>query len=227
MQDWAEFTLAMGLFLGAHLVPGRPALRAALIARLGRRPYLLAYSALSLLLFAWAIAAAGRAPFVPVWDQQIWMRWAANLVMPAVLALGCFGIAAPNPFAFEGRARGFDPARPGIAGVTRQPLLWAMLLWALVHGLVNGDLAHLLLFGPLLAFAALGLVVAEAKARRRLGADWPRLAAHTAALPLAALVLGRWRPRGAPSWRRLVLWLILWGANWHLHAPVIGVWPGV
>lgn len=227
MGDWIEFLLASGLFLVSHPLPQATGLRRAAVARIGRPAWLILYSAVSLLLFGWMIAAAGRAPFVPLWEPQVWHRVAVNLAMPLAFLLGTFGVAAPNPFAFEGRRDGFDPDRPGIAGITRQPLLWAMVLWAGAHLLMNGDLAHLLLFAPMLIFALAGIALAERAARRRLGADWPHLAARTGLLPLAALIRGKWQPRRLPSLWRFVLALALWAAVWHLHPAVIGVWPGV
>jgi uncharacterized membrane protein len=164
---------------------------------------------------------------VPLWDQQVWHRWAVNLAMPVVGLLAAYGVGAANPFAFEGRTTGFDPDRPGIAGLTRQPLLWALALWAAAHLLANGDLAHVLLFVPMLAFSLVGMRIVEGRRRAALGtAEWQRLTARTALLPFAALVAGRWRPQGMPSPYRLVIWAAGWAALWHLHAPLIGVWPG-
>jgi uncharacterized membrane protein len=227
-MDWIEFALAMSLFLGSHRIPAALGVKDALVARLGARSYALVFSILSLGLLWWVIAAAGRAPFVPVWDQAEWHRLAVNVAMPAAIGLAAFGIAAPNPFAFEGRATGFNPDRPGIAGVTRQPLLWSLALWSGAHLLPNGDLAHILLFGPFLAFSLIGMPMVERRRRRLMGADaWQRLTAHTGLVPFAALVQGRWRPWGLPSPSRLAIALGGWAAVWHLHGPVIGVWPGL
>jgi len=146
--------------------------------------------------------------------------------MPFAILLGSYGLGAPNPFAFEGRASGFDPARPGIAGLTRQPLLWAILLWAGAHLVANGDLAHVILFGAFALFTGVGMRALEARKRRVWGAaDWQRLAAHTALIPFAALLSGRWRPKGLPSLLRLIVALGVWGALYYLHAPIIGVSP--
>ena len=59
-MEWAEFSIALAAFLGSHVIPVR--FRAPLIARLGKRGYVAAYSALSLGLLYWLIAASGRAP---------------------------------------------------------------------------------------------------------------------------------------------------------------------
>lgn len=226
MAGWGEFLLVWVLFMASHLVPANPRLKAGLIARLGRRGWVWAFSLTSTALLFWLIFAAGRAPWVVLWMQQDWMRWLANLVMPLAILLGAFGIGAPNPFAFEGRAAGFDPDHPGIAGVVRQPLLWALVLWSSVHLLMNGDLAHVILFGAFLIFSATGMRAMEGRKRKVWGeAEFARLAARTSAVPFQALLSGRWRPAHGPSLVRLGLGLLAWIALWHLHAPVIGVTP--
>jgi uncharacterized membrane protein len=228
MTGWTEFAAAMGLFLVSHRLPAMLGVKGWLQARLGPAGYTAMFSLASLAILYWVILAAGRAPFVPLWDQQAWHRWAVNLAMPVVGLLAVFGVGAANPFAFEGRVEGFDPDRPGLAGVTRQPLLWALALWAGAHLLANGDLAHLLLFAPMLAFSLLGLRIVERRRRAAMGeAEWQRLAARTSLLPFAAMLSGRWRPRGLPSLVRLATWAAVWAALWHLHEPVIGVWPGI
>lgn len=225
-MDWIELALAMGLFMVSHRLPAALGLKGAIVHRLGERGYTLVFSALSIALLWWLISAAGRAPFVPLWDQAVWHRWVVNIVMPLAIVLGSFGIAAPNPFAFEGRQTGFDPEHPGIAGVTRQPLLWALALWSGAHLLPNGDLAHVILFGPFLLLALIGMKVMETRRRQIMGETaWQSLSARTSLLPFSALLSGRWRPRGLPSLWRLGASLILWLSLWHLHAPVIGVWP--
>ncbi|MDO5603847.1 MAG: NnrU family protein [Paracoccus sp. (in: a-proteobacteria)] len=215
---------AFAVFLAAHVIPMRPRLRDGLIARLGRRGYILCYSLLSLGLLYWLLMAAGRAPFIELWPHARWQRWLANLAMPVAIGLGVFAIGARNPFAFGGTAAGFEAARPGIVGLTRHPLMWAFAIWAGVHLLANGDLAHALLFGPLLAFALSGVAAAEARARRSLP-GFARLAATSSVVPGAALLTGRWRPAGPPPFGRLMLAVLVWAVLWYLHAPVIGASP--
>lgn len=228
MTDWLEFAAALALFLGSHRIPAMGGLKGRLLARLGPAGYGALFSVVSLALLAWLIVAAGRAPVVPLWDQAGWHRWAVNLAMPVSVLLAAFGTGAANPFAFEGRAAGFDPDRPGIVGVTRQPLLWALALWSGAHLLANGDLAHVLVFAPMLVFSLAGMFMVEARRRRAMGdAEWQRLTARTGLVPGAALVAGRWRPQAVPSVWRLAGAALAWGALWHLHAPVIGAWPGL
>lgn len=130
-MEWAEFSIALAAFLGSHVIPVR--FRAPFIAALGKRGYVVAYSALSLGLLYWLIVASARAPYVELWPQEPWMRWLVNLAMPvAVLAA----------------------ATAGMAG-----LMAAFALWAGAHLLANGDVAHAILFGLLLVYALFGLAL--------------------------------------------------------------------
>lgn len=225
-MGWGEFAGVLVLFLASHAAPAHPTLKARLVAALGLRGYLVLFNALSILLLVWLIVAAGRAPYVELWDQQIWQRWIVNVVMPLAILLGVFGIGTVNPLSFGGRKEGFDPDHPGIAGLVRHPLLWAFLLWASAHLLANGDLAHVLLFGGFATMAVLGMSAIDARNRRRLGvANWARLSARTSQIPLVALLSGRWRPWRGPTLWRLALALAIWPTLLWLHPLVIGVSP--
>lgn len=225
-MGWIEFALAMTLFMASHRIPSALGVKDSLTQKLGPRGYTALFSVASTLLLLWVIWAAGRAPFVPLWDQTGASRWAVNLVMPVVIALTAFGVAAPNPFAFEGRAAGFDPDRPGIAGLTRQPLLWALALWSGAHLWANGDLAHVILFGTFAGFSILGMKLVERRRARLMGPqEWARLTARTALVPFLALLSGTWRPQGAPSLPRLAITVIAWAGLFYMHEWVIGVNP--
>lgn len=228
LGGWNELVFAYVVFVTAHSLPARPPIRSRLIAILGRRGYLSAFGALSLVLLGWLIVAAGRAPYVELWPFAPWQMWVPNIAMPFAILLGTFGFAAANPFSFAGRgAAGFDPDHPGIAGVTRQPVLWAFVLWAGAHLVPNGDLAHVLLFGGFLALALAGLVAVERRRRRQTcEGDWNRLAARTSFFPLAALITRRWHPDiRRLSLRRLAIAAVVWVAFLVLHPIVIGVSP--
>lgn len=225
MTGWINYAAAFAAFFAAHAIPSLRGVKSGLKAVLGRRGYAALFSLLSVGLLVWLVVAAGRAPFVPLWDQREWMRVVANLAMPCAVALAAFGVAAPNPLSFDGRRGGFDPAHPGVAGVVRHPLLWAFLIWSLAHLLVNGDLAHVILFGAFALFSLAGMAMIDARKRRLLGAEWHRLAAHSSSWPLAAWFGGRWRPAGRPSSQRLAIAVVVWLGLLGLHPIVIGVSP--
>lgn len=97
----------------------------------------------------------------------------------------------------------------------RHPVLIAMALWTGLHLLPNGDLAHVLLFGTLGAFAMAERSLIDKRRRREMRAEaWAAL----------------WRaPRAAPlrSWGgiaiRLLAAVAIYGALAVLHPVAIGV----
>lgn len=225
---WGEFALAFLAFLASHVLPARPRLRAALCNLAGESVYIAVYSTVSLIVLGWLITSAGRAPFVEVWAFAPWQMWVPNIAMPAACLLIAFGVGAANPFSFGGRnASAFDPERPGIAGVSRHPLLLAIVLWAAAHAAPNGDLAHVLLFGVFAVAGVAGMLAIDGRMRSRMGPhEGQRLAAHTSLLPCSALLTGRWRPDPRLlSWHRLALATLLYAGLVLLHQPVIGVSP--
>ncbi|MBA3910756.1 MAG: hypothetical protein C0524_12955 [Rhodobacter sp.] len=218
--DWLEFTAAFATFFLSHSVPLRPSFRPRLEQELGRRGFTLAYSALSLTALGWLIAAAGRAPYVTLWDWAPWQRLAPLAVMLPVSLILSLAIARPNPFSFGGaRNEMFDPARPGIVRLHRHPLLLALALWATAHVVPNGDLAHVILFGTFAGFAMLGHRLIDRRKRREMGADWDRMRAEVRKSPLIALRFSRdVVVRVAAG---LALYLLLIGA----HPLLFGVSP--
>ncbi|MCF6445499.1 NnrU family protein [Nereida sp. MMG025] len=79
------------------------------------------------------------APFDPVWEPQPWLRTINNALM--VVAFYVYGASA---------AKG---AKVWLGTKLRHPQLTGFGIWAVAHLLVNGDLASLILFGGLLAWA--------------------------------------------------------------------------
>lgn len=220
-MGWAEFVAALGGFFLSHAVPVRPPVRPWLVARLGQTGFTLAYSVLSFAALAWLIAAAGRAPSVVLWYWAPWQSYVSLVVMLPVCLILALAVGRPNPFSFGGaHNEQFDPARPGFVGWMRHPLLMALALWAGTHALANGDLVHIVLFGTLGAFAALGGRLIDRRKRQTLGADWYRLRHAMAAA-------GRPSPlelvRDAPF--RLATGLALYAALIVLHPVVFGVSP--
>ncbi|MBE0454068.1 NnrU family protein [Roseovarius autotrophicus] len=221
-MGWSEYILAFAVFFLSHSLPLRPSVKTALVARLGRRGFGVAYSALSLGVLYWLIVAAGRAPYVPLWERVGWQGHVTLAVMLGVCLLVALAVGRPNPFSFGGReGAGYDPERPGLIRYTRHPLLLALALWALAHLPPNGDLAHVVLFGLFAGFALLGHRIVDRRRKRLMGADWARLEALRRAAPL-------WPPHPA-AWpataARLALGLAGFALLIALHPLVIGVAP--
>lgn len=219
-MSWLPYTLAFGAFFLTHSLPVRPPLRPWLQARLGPRGFTAAYSLLSLAVLGWLIAAAARAPHVPLWSWAPWQNHVTLAAMLPVCLILALSLGRPNPFSFGGaRNARFDPARPGIVRLTRHPLLAAMTLWAGAHVLPNGDLAHVLLFGTFAVFAVIGGRLVDRRHRRILGADWDRLHRAVRATPC------RLRRPGPGDLVRPALGLAAYVALIWLHPLVLGVGP--
>ena len=216
-MGWTEFAAAFAVFFLSHSLPVRPPLRPALQAALGPRGFTLAYSALSLAVLAWLIGAAGRAPYVPLWDWAPWQVYVPLLTMMPVCLILALAVVQPNPFSFGGARNGqFDPARPGIVRLHRHPLLLALALWATAHVVPNGDLAHVALFGTFAAFAVLGMRLIDIRRQREMGSAWHTTLAAVASVPFLRAVF---------TLPLLVIGSLLYSALIWLHPLVIGVSP--
>jgi uncharacterized membrane protein len=107
-------------------------------AGLGDKGRLLVTAALvaSLLLM---IFGYRMADFIPVYTPPEWARGVNNIAMIAVFYV--FGASAAKP------------AKVWLGTKLRHPQLAAVSIWAVAHLLANGDVASLVLFGGLLAWA--------------------------------------------------------------------------
>ena len=81
------------------------------------------------------------ADVITVWSPPQFLHHINNLLM--LIAVILFGM---------GKSRGVLPT------VMRHPMLTAVKTWALAHLLVNGDLASIILFGGMLAWAVVGVI---------------------------------------------------------------------
>ncbi|MEP1765708.1 MAG: NnrU family protein [Sulfitobacter sp.] len=124
-------------------------------------------AALLLMIVGYRMAA-----FIPIWTPPAIFTGFNNGLM--VLALWVYGSSA---------AKG---AKAWPAYKTRHPQLLAVKIWAIAHLLVNGDLASVILFGGILAWAV-GSVILINKAEP----DWtpPARAARPTYIRLAVISL--------------------------------------
>ncbi|EEB85440.1 NnrU family protein [Roseobacter sp. GAI101] len=131
----ALLILGMILWVGAHyfrrLMPDQR-------AALGNKGKGMIAVAIVVALVMIIIGYRGAA-FINVWYPPSFLTHVNNLLM--VLAFWVYGSSA---------AKG---AKAWPANKTRHPQLMAVKIWAVAHLLVNGDLASIILFGGMLAWA--------------------------------------------------------------------------
>lgn len=101
-----EFWLSLTVFLGSHMAISRSRLKPFLISRIGKRRYLIAYSALSVILLGWLIVAAQSAPRIQLWPWEHWLYWIPNILMPFAFILLVAGFIVPNPLSYPQEQKG-------------------------------------------------------------------------------------------------------------------------
>ncbi len=141
--------VGLAVFIGVHVITTMRDRRARLIERFGEGPYKSGYSVLSILGLVLIVLGWRAAPFIPLWEPPVAMR---HIAIPLVwIAFVCVTAAyVPS---------GFIKAR------LRHPMLVGVKVWALAHLLANGDLAGMLLFGSLLAFAVYDRIAVKRRER--------------------------------------------------------------
>ncbi|MBB4302234.1 putative membrane protein [Rhodobium orientis] len=143
--------LIIGLmaFLGVHLVPSMPSLKARLTGTLGANGYRAVHAVIALIglvLIVWGFGEARAAGAPVLYDPPLFLRHLVHLLMLPVFILLISAYA-------HGR----------ITRAVRHPMVLAVKLWAFAHLLVNGDLASVVLFGSFLAW---GVIARISLARR-------------------------------------------------------------
>lgn len=185
--------LGLVLFLGVHSTRiVAEGWRATMIRRLGAGTWKALYALVSLAglaLVVWGFGVARQQP-VSLWLPPYFLRhvvWLLTLASFILLA------AAYVP-------------RNAVKARLHHPMVLGVLLWALSHLLVNGNLAHVVLFGSFAVWSALSFRAARARDR-------------------AALTL---YPAGTPSGTvmTVVAGVLAWaGVAFWAHGLLIGIRP--
>ncbi len=176
-------------FVLSHVIMSHP-LRPAMVRALGEKGFSGVYSLIVALFFAWMLYAYSTAPYVALWGDPLWARHLLLLIMLPAVLLFTISVTAPNP------TMGPQGAEKLLAGsatgaITRHPMLWAFVLWALGHMIANGDAATVILTGGILVLALGGAGAIDWKKRKALGPAYAAYMARTSFVPFAAVIGGR------------------------------------
>ena len=223
-----SLTFAAMAFIGIHLGVSGTLLRDRIVAAIGLRSYMVAFSGASVAALVWLIAAYTASDYVPTWGQLEWWKPVMIALMLPAFLLVVIGLTTPNPTSVAQEALTEQPPL-GIVRITRHPFLMGVALWSAIHLVGNGDVASLLFFSALAIVSIAGTVSIDAKRRRVLGAAaWDKFASRTSIVPFAAIAAGRnslvaremgwWRPAAG-----LLAYALMLGG----HAHIVGVspWP--
>jgi len=186
----ADLVLAAAVFVASHLALPVPGVRARLVERLGEWGYLGFYSALSIVLLLWMVAAFVAAPAVQLWQPPTGLRHLALTLVFLGVMLAVVGYTQRNPTAVVlDRFAAGGPT--GVTRVTRHPVMWGVGLWAVAHLLANGDARASILFGGFAVLAFAGTVLIDRRRRLMGGEAWKALEAQTSNIPFIAMIGGR------------------------------------
>ena len=181
------------MFLGVHSVRiVADGWRTRTLARVGDGTYKGVYSVVSIVGFGLIIYGFGIARETPtlLWTVPVGMRHAASLLTLVAFVL---------------LAAAYVP-RNGIKAKLHHPMVLGVKSWASAHVSVNGNLAHLVLFGAFLAWAVVDFIAARRRDRAA-GTQYP---AGTVSGTVVAVLVG----------------LIAWAAfAFKLHGLLIGIRP--
>ena len=220
----ASLALATIAFVGSHLAMSHP-LRLRLVQNLGEHYFLIVYSAVSFLTLGWMILAYQAVRnSLPLWVAPDWWWPIASAItlLASILLVGSFvrNPAFPHPGAERQTAR----AATGVFGITRHPMNWSIILWALVHISVWGSPRNLIVAVGMLILALVGSLGQDRKKLSVMGESWRGWMQRTSFVPFGALAAGRVKPRAlAPSWTALGGGLLLWLVVTWWHAPSASV----
>ena len=190
-----ELALASLYLLGTHFALPRAAIRGRIVAKIGEGPYMGLFTLNTLLAYTWLIVAFNGAPAGPVfWSLGELGRQITFFTMPLCLLMLIGAFSVRDPMGIKGPAEDAPDVAEmtrGILRLTRNPFLWAMVLWALTHLASHGSLRYVLLYGTIAVQGAIGSYVIDAKLLTRLPERAARYREITSNLPLLAVVGGR------------------------------------
>ena len=174
MTPLTSLILASTAFVGTHFAMSHP-LRAGMVARLGPSGFMGVYSLVSFatllwMIFAFRAAHAAGAPYL--WDagDAGWIIGSLLLWLGSILLVGSFvrNPAFPTPGAAVTRIG--EPV--AVFRITRHPMLWGFILWAVTHAIVAPSAPSLVLVAAIFILALGGAYGQDRKKERLIGDPW-------------------------------------------------------
>ncbi len=181
MRDTAVIAVLLLLLASSHMVLSSRSVRARLVARLGERRFLAAYSVVALVFFVPLFHhyfthrhAGPRLWAVPDSDAVVVLLSLANAIGLVMLVAGLWNQRLA-PFAGKPRE---EPA--GVHRITRHPVFMGTSVMAIAHAVPNGHASDVAFFGGIAVFS---LVSCRYQDLRKLAAGDPAFRRFHAATP--------------------------------------------
>lgn len=222
-----QLILAAIFFIILHVGVSGTVVRDRVIEKMGEKAYRGAFSLFSLLGIFWLAHAYKVSDYIETWGQLAWFKPIAVFLMLVAFLFVVLGVTTPNPTSVGGeKLLMADAPAQGIQRVTRHPVLWGFVLWAVTHSIANGDMASLLFFGSFAIVSLIGMRSIDVKRKKSCGQQWEHHADTTSIIPFLAIKEGRNRLVIAEfkGWQ-LVSAIVLYAAMMHFHKAIFGVSP--
>ena len=230
MTPLTQLVIATVAFVGSHFLLSHP-LRAALVKRMGETGFLGVYSLVAAVTLGWMVWVGWTMPpLAPYWIAPAWFfYWAAPILMllASILLVGANigNPAFPDP---KGSATIVRPAT-GVFAITRHPMNWGFIIWALVHIALSGSPDNLVIASGILVLTFFGSLFQDRKKQGLMGDAWQGWETRTSFIPFAAIANGRVPLKAV--WQGMLIPLVggiaLWLAATYFHSMPSGLWAWI
>lgn len=215
--------ISCAAFLVLHIGVSSTPLRGLLRNAAGENGYLGIYSLLafaSLGAMIYFYAGIDHADFVWAPSQLAYKITKVFLLVAIVLIV--VGIMTRNPTAVKMESA-IDSDVPGALKITRHPLQWGILLFAVGHMIANGDQTSIVFFGTLALVSAVGMVAIDKRKRANSDEKWQAFFETTSLIPFAAMVAGKTTLKiGEVNWLAVGIGVALYATIYWFHDYVSG-----
>lgn len=194
---------------------------------MGRGMFTAFYSLVALMSFLWMIYAYRAVPpDVALWTPSDPL-WAVASVVMLLASILLAGSLTDNPALPDPRAR-IHVTKPaqGVFTITRHPMMWAFILWGVVHIMLIPTGANIVFSGSIIFLAFFGSLAQDRKKVRQMGTGWQGWRGRTAFFPFGMQLAGKasWGDAMPPFGVLLVGTLIWLGATWAHGGVDAGIW---
>ena len=157
MKETAVIVVILLLFASSHMLLSSRTIRAGLVARLGDKRFLAAYSLVAIAIFVplvyYYITHRHAGPLLWSVPDSVAVEFVLVLVNVIGAVLLVAGVMTPSPAALAGAP--IDEPR-GVHRITRHAVFMGMGIWALAHLVATGFASDIAFFGGIVAFVLVG-----------------------------------------------------------------------
>lgn len=216
--------LASFAVLLTHLGVSSTPLRGVIADSVGEQGYLGIFSLTAAVTLGFLIYAYINIPHAHfVWMPGMTARAFAKVLMPFAFIFLVSGLMVRNPTSV-GQDAAVTAETGAILKITRHPMQWGILLWAILHLVANGDRASIVFFGTFALLSSLGMLAMDAKRKKLADENWKNFFATTSYFPFMALLQGRAQLRIMElNWLAVGIGAVLYVLVFIFHGWVAGV----